>query len=127
MAEKESKAEFQALQRAFAGHATESERQRQESYQLFEALGEADVDLRMRAREWLDDPDKRQMHDWAQAWLREQKTKRESMDVVAAGVTADAPASSPKSTKVAPRWAIWASLIALLAIAWIVWRSYPTL
>ncbi len=114
-------AEFQELQRAFAGHAAEGERQRAESYELFEDLGEAEVDRRVHLGDWLNYPDAPLMQVWAAAWLREQETKPEARAVVAAEVTADPVASSARSAKIAARWAMWASVIALLAIVWSVW------
>ena len=119
--DEEREAETQALQRAFAKHAAEVERQREESYELFEALGEADVDRRVHSGEWLNYADAPLRQNWAAAWLREQEMKRDDRAVVAAESTANAVASSAHSAKVAARWAIWASVIALLAVAWSVW------
>ncbi len=116
-------AEFQELQRTFAGHTAEAERQRAESYERFEDLGEAEVDRRVHLGEWLNYPDAPLMQVWAAAWNLEQKTKREAGAMVAAGATADAVASSARSAKVAARWAIWATVIALLAIVWNVWGT----
>ncbi len=120
MAEEEEYAEFQALQREFAGHAAEVELQRQEFYKQLDELGEAEVDRRLHSGKLHGAPGKR---EWSEAWLREQKTNRESRALAAAEATADAATSSARSAKVAARWAIWASVIALLAIVWSVWGS----
>ncbi len=57
MTDEEGGAEFQELQRKFAGHAAQAERERQESYERFEDLGEAEVDRRVHLGEWLNHPD----------------------------------------------------------------------
>ena len=89
-------------------------------YKQLKELGEAEVDRRVHAGELSQTPDNRQ---WAEAWLREQKTKRDARAVVAAETTASAVTSSAHSAKIAARWAMWASVIALLAIVWSVWGS----
>jgi len=102
---------------------SEAERERQAAYKQLEELGEAEVDRLLHEGRWLNDETSPLMATWASSWLRGQKTNRESRAVVAAEATADAVKSSARSAKVAARWAIWASVIALLAIVWNVWGS----